>query len=312
MKIKPGIKNALWMVPGAVFMLVLVLVLGHFQGGQNPAKQLALKAQRVDLVSRMQFDLSSATEAEKSAVMAITDKESKVFADQARAATAEVEKDRRQLDELLKAGGTQGERELLAQFAQPFAEFQKIDADLLDLAVRNTNLKAYDLAFGPAREALDEMNGALSRVAAVNADSPEAKKVMVLAFGAQIDALRIQTLLPPHIAEESDEKMDKLEALMAKEDAQVRKDIGSLKAIPFLSANVDLAKAASSYERFHKIRLEILKLSRENTNVRSLAISLNQKRKVTLLCQDALNALKQAILEEPVRGVTYGPPAKPR
>jgi hypothetical protein len=33
---------------------------------------------------------------------------------------------------------------------------------------------------------------------------------------------------------------------------------------------------------------------------------------VTLLCQDGLNALRQAILEEPVRGVTYGAPARPR
>ena len=240
----------------------------------------------------MQLGLSSAAEAEKSAVMAITDKESKVFADRARAATAEVEKDRRKLEELLKAGGIQSERELLARFAQPFAEFQRIDADLLDLAVRNTNLKAYDLAFGPAREALEEMNGALSRIAVAYADSPEAKKVMPLAFGAQISALRIQALLPPHIAEESDEKMDKLEALMAMEDARVRRNIDSLKAIPFLSGNADLAKAASSYARFNKIRMEILKLSRENTNVRSLAISLNQKRKVTLLCQETLNALK--------------------
>ncbi len=178
--------------------------------------------------------------------------------------------------------------------------------------MKNTNLKAYSLAFGPAADALDEMNRALSRIVMANIDSPEAKNAMLLAFGAQITALHIQTLLAPHIAEESDEKMDKLEALMAKEDAQVRKDIDALKALPSLSGDADRAKAASSYARFSKIRMQVLKLSRENTNVRSLAISLNQKRKVTLLCQDALNALKQAILEEPVRGVTYGPPARPR
>ena len=312
MSIRPGVKSALWMVPGAVFMLVLVLVVGHFQKEQNPARQFAFKAQRVDLVSRMQFALSSATEAEKSAVMAITDQESKDFADQARAATAQVVQEGRELEELLKTGGTQAEKGLLAQFSQTFIEFRRIDKDLLDLAVKNTNLKAYDLAFGPAVDALDETSRALSRIIAAHSDSPDAKKVMLLAFGAQIAALHIQTLLPPHIAEESDQKMDKLEASMAKEDAEVRKDIDALKALPSLRGDADLTKVASSYARFSKVRVEILKLSRENTNVRSLAISLNQKRRVTLLCQDALSALKQAILEEPVRGVNYGPVARPR
>ncbi len=312
MSIRPGIKSALWMFPGAVFMLLLVLLVGHFQKEQNPALQLAFKARRVDLVSRMQLGLSSAAEAEKSAVMAITDQESKVFADQARAATAEVEQKRRELKDLLKTNGTQAERGLLDQFSQAFTEFQRVDKDLLDLAVKNTNLKAYDLAFGPAADALDEMNRALSRIIAAHIDSPDAKKVMLLAFGAQIDVLHIQTLLPPHIAEESDRKMDKLEASMAREDAQVRKGFDGLKALPSLSGDVDLAKAASSYARFSKIRVEILKLSRENTNVRSLAISLNQKRKVTLLCQGVLGALKQAIMEEPVTGIPHGPVARPR
>jgi hypothetical protein len=293
-------------------MLVFILVTAHFYKEQNPAEQLALKARRVDLVARMQLALASASEAEKSAVLAITDQESQAFADQAWAATAQLERERRELEGLLNAGGTQGEKELLAGFSRVFTELQRVDNEVLSLAVKNTNLKAYNLAFGPAADTLKEMNDALSRLATAHADSPEANKVVTLAFGAEISALRIQTLLPPHIAEESDEKMDMLEARMANEEKQIRKNLDGLAALPELGGNADLATAVSRYARFNKIKTQILALSRENTNVRSLAISLNQKRKAMVLCQEALNALKQAILEEPIKGVTYGSPAHPR
>jgi hypothetical protein len=312
MKTTPGVKSALWMVPGAVVMLLLVLVANHFQKEESPAQQVALKARRVDLASRIQVGLSTASEAEKSAVMAVTDQDSKTFADQARAATVQAERERRELEGLLRTGGTQEETNLLEQFSRDFAEFQRIDKDLLDLAVKNTNLKAYSLAFGPAASLLQEMNSALSRVVAANTDVPDAKKVILLAFGAQISGLRIQTLLAPHIAEENDEKMDKLEALMTREDEQIRKDLDNLKALPGLHNSADLAGAVSSYGRYREIRAQILVLSRENTNVLSLTISLNQKRKVTVLCQDALDRLKQAMLDEPVRGVKFGPPPRPR
>ena len=312
MTIRPGIKGVLWMIPGAIIMLVLMIVVTHFQKKENPAEQLAFKARRVDLVSRMQFGLSSASEAEKSSVMAITDKDSKIFADQARAATAEVERARQEMEELLKKGGTQKERDLLVQFSEAFAEVQRVDNDLLALSVENTNLKAYTLAFGPAAQVIDEMNSALTRLMAANAESRETKEIMLLSFGAQNSALRIQTLLAPHIAEESNEKMDRLEASMTKEDEKVRAALNGLKAFTALIDNTDLGKAVSSYARFTNIRSKILSLSRENTNVRSLAISLNQKRKATLLCQDALSSLKQAILEEPLGNASYGPVAKPR
>ena len=175
--IKPNRENALWMAAGAVLLILLFLIVFHFYQKQNPAEQLAFKASRVDLVSRMRSALASASEAEKSAVLAITDQDSQTFAGQARTATAEVEQARRELGELLKTGGTQGEKELFNQFSELFAEFQRIDNNLLDLAVKNTNIKAYSLAFGPATAALNEMNAALSRLIALNAGSPKRKTV---------------------------------------------------------------------------------------------------------------------------------------
>jgi hypothetical protein len=305
---KPGIKEFLWMAAGAVILLVVMSVVMHFQTKQSPSGQLAFKVKRVDLVARMRLTLASASEAEKSAVLAVTDQDSQTFADQARVATAEVERERKEMVELLAAGGTQGEKDLLAQFSKVFTDLQQIDNDLLSLAVKNTNIKAYSLAFGPAADTLKEMDTVLSRIVAKSAGSPEAANVALLAFGAQTAALRIQTLLAPHIAEESDKKMDELETLMTNEDQKVRKDLDGLASLQKLRGDPDLETATSDYARFSEVRGRILVLSRENTNVRSLAMSLGQKRKQLLLCQDALLVLQQAIQEEPILGVTVSNP----
>lgn len=309
---KPNKEDIARMAAGAVIMLLVFLVVFHFYQKQNPAAQLASKASRVDLVSRMRLALASASEAEKSAVLATTDQDSQTFADQARAAATEVEQERQELGGLLKSEATQGEKDLFSQFSELFAEFRRIDDELLNLAVKNTNIKAYGLAFGPAAAAINEMITALSRLIASTAGSPEEKQVMILVYGAEISALHLQTLLPPHIAEESDQTMDKLEALMSGDDKRIRKNLKELAALPKLNRNADLAAAASSHARFSKIKTQILALSRENTNVKSLSISLNQKRKVMLLGQETLNKLQQAILEEPIAGVTYGRPPRPR
>jgi len=310
--IKPGIREFLWMATGAVILFVVMLLVLHFHIEQSPVDKLAFKAKRLDLVDRIRLTLASASEAEKSAVLAVTDQDSQTFADQARAATAEVERERKELGKLLTTGGTQGEKDLLAQFSKAFTDLQHIDNDLLGLAVKNTNIKAYSLAFGPAADALKEMDTALSRLVAKSAGSPEAGNVALLAFGAQTAALRIQTLLAPHIAEESDKKMDELEVVMTKEDQQVRKDLDGLVSFQKLRDDPDLKTAISDYAKFSEIRARIIVFSRENTNVRSLALSLGQKRKVLFQCQDVLSVLQQVIQKEPIAGVNYEAVSNPR
>jgi hypothetical protein len=67
--------------------------------------------------------------------------------------------------------------------------------------------------------------------------------------------------------------------------------------------------AASGYARFDGVKKQIFDLSRQNTNVRSLTISLNDKRMAVKTCQDILGAIEQAIREEPL---TSKPPVVPR
>jgi hypothetical protein len=301
-----------WMIAGIAIVALTVTTAWYFGRDASPAKELALKASRVDLVGQIQVALASASEAEKSAVLASTDQESQAFADQARAATREVERERQELARLLATGGTQAERDLLGQFSEAFTRLERVDEEVLGLAVKNTNLKAYSLAFGPAAEAGAEFDAALTRVVAKEPGAPDAARVQASAFAARLAILRIQALFAPHIAEESDAKMDLLEASMAREEAQLLRSLASLAEVPRLKGSADLAAAASSFARFREVKARILVLSRENTNVRSLALSLNQKRKAMQVCLEALGALRQAILDEPIAGVTYGRSVHPR
>ena len=92
----------------------------------------------------------------------------------------------------------------------------------------------------------------------------------------------------------------------------LKSDAVVLGAIAKLLRDPDLAMAVSTFGRFSAVKTNTLALSRENTNVRSLAISLTQKRRIALLCQENLAALRQAIAEEQDPGGTSRKPAGPR
>lgn len=303
--LKPGLRDLLWMGTGAAMLLAAIAVLEHGQGGENPARKLEAKARKLALVDGMRYSLTAAAEAEKSAVLAVTDEESRLFAGQATTAADEVGRLRDSLEGLLAGGAGRGESGLLSKFSELFAEFRRVDRDLLDLTVKNTNVKAFALTFGPAAEASKETDAAFGRFLAAHASSPP--NVLLLAAGARAAALRLESRLAPHVYEESDRRMDEMEALMAADDREFRVDLDGLAALPGLRADPDLAGARSSYARFDELRARILSLSRENTNVRSLSISLNQKRRITAACQEALSALQREIAEEPEPAVPSNP-----
>lgn len=271
-----ALRDFLWMATGAALLLAVVLLAMRVNGGRNYAEQLVRQAEKLETTDAISMALESAAEAEKSAVLATTDDDAQAFAEQARAASRTVEARRIALERLLQTNGTETERERLTAFGRIFGDFQRLDDEILGLAVTNTNLKAYALAFGPAAETLHAMEAALSDLLTATATSPDRAAITALVLGAEVAALHVQTLLPPHIAEETDEKMAVLEAEMT-----------------------------------HEVTT-ILRLSHENTDVRSLALSLRRKRQVTEACQHALRELHDAIKAGPIAGIGAFNPVSPR
>jgi hypothetical protein len=282
-RFSPGMTLAL-----AVVMFTLGGLAFWFLGrGEHLESVFVRETQKAQLVSRMRADLYAAAEAEKSAVLAETDQASVDFANRARAAADQVAASLKEYKAL--PTGKPGEAELLRRFEDAFAEYRKADEEVLDLAVQNTNLKAYALSFGPAADALAKMEQALKPVMDARGGGKSAEAAL-LAARALNEALRIQTLHAPHISEKTEPRMDELEKRMALADKGVRADLSALGAV---AGQKTAAPALAAYEEFHKITAEVVRLSRLNTNVRSLDLSLGRKVKVLAVCDEALQALKE-------------------
>jgi len=105
----------------------------------------------------------------------------------------------------------------------------------------------------------------------------------------------IQVLQAPHIAEADEAAMTRMEKQMATEEASARSALATLGAMTQPASRPHLAAATAALDRFIGLNAQIMALSRRNTNVRSLALTLGQKRTLTAACEDRLQALQDAL-----------------
>jgi hypothetical protein len=279
----------------AVVLLLsfLVVFLLRYEDANWPQSAFERSMKKLHLLQTMRRDLLASVEAEKSAVMAETDEASQAFADQSVQASQQVEQARRALEPLLE--GNRQQMQLFREFSGCWEQLQAIDREVLSLAVQNTNLKALRLSFGPAADARRRMEKSLNHLMDAVSASPNAVGIIRHAAQAVIGALDLSTLQAPHVAESTTARMDEMEAAMKSLDAQVTAALQSLRALVDEPDKPSLDAAWASYQDFQSIHAEIVALSRQNSNVRSFALSLGQKRKTTAQCQDMLAALQEVV-----------------
>jgi hypothetical protein len=254
--------------------------------------QQLMDARRLSADLLVQFTRTD--DASNRAVMADTDEASIAFAREAEQATQAIQKD---VDAIAPAVGSLGfsrEAELIEEFKHQYDRYRVLDQKILELAVENTNLKAERLSFGPAQEAADAFRRSL--VAVVPADpARDGWRAKALIATAVMNVREIQALHAPHIAEPSDDEMTRLEKRMAACETEIRNTLKIVADLASAPSRSQINAASADFDRFAGITEQIVKLSRQNTNVRSLALSLGEKRALAAACESSLRALQDGL-----------------
>jgi len=283
----------LWAAMGLVAILLLVLMY-HRSTSLELQNTPRVMAQKLETLSALRINFLKSIEAEKLAVMAETDETSLAFADESKRAADAVEADLKELSRLIGIHPAADESKLLQEFEAAWEQVRKIDRVILDLAVQNTNLKAFRLSFGKGRAAVERFEDALN---ALTRDVTDARLIRE-ASDALSAELKILTLHAPHIVSSDDEEMNRIEQVIHAKEEVVQHSLTILAPLAPADRQPSVNEAVAADREFTTVTATVLKWSRENTNVNSLNISLDRKQKATALCEAVLDQLHEAFARQ--------------
>ncbi len=291
--------RGLWIVLVVLVLLSIVTAIGIKYNLININLDIkdvmGLMTKKMDVLARMRINLLKSVEAEKMAVMADTDESSRGYAAESLRAADALEKDRLELDLLIKKDPTDREMKLFQEFERCWAEFRKIDQVLLDFAVKNTNIKAANLSFHKGSEAVKDFEEALYSLISNQESVKEDPQITQLVSKAMMAGIQIHYLHAPHIAAANDDQMDKIEKEIKQNEAIISSVLTRLIPLVPRGKMVFLQKAKTAYGELSQVTAQVIELSRQNTNIKSFELSLGRKRKITAQCDDILKSLEEAV-----------------
>lgn len=289
-----------WGLPAGAGLLALALTMALTMAAGchgEPRAVFARLAEARLLVADLRTQFSRGVDASNRAVMADTDATSIAFAHEAEQTSDLVEGDAGKLAEQLRDLALPDETQLFGEFSAHWLEYRKLDRTILALAVENTNLKAQTLSFGPASETADAFRDLLTTVAR-STPAKDRCRVDAQVGQAVTDVREIQVLHAPHIAAPDDAAMARLEKQMADLETSARAALHGLASLVGPSGRAPLTSAIAALDRFVDVSRKIVALSRRNTNVRSLALSLTARPPLAAACDGSLRALQDALAKE--------------
>lgn len=284
----PWLRVLPWALTGALLASMAGTALFY-----KPVSLLDNLYQKRDALAQMRIHLLEAGEAEKNAVLAIKPDSANAFVTKARQSVAEVETARARFASLSAQDKIPAQVEQLKRFDASWEQYRRLDQTLLGLAALQTNLKAKSLSQTQAAQALDRFETGLNQLAAQHADRPQ---LVDLAHRAEIAMLKIQVLQWPHIDSGSDSEMAAYESKMHKAEATARQALQTLAGLA--PADADLHQADRAFDSYMRTNAQVVSFSRQNTNVRSVELTLGKKMLIDSACLANLDSLTQVVQEQ--------------
>jgi hypothetical protein len=283
---------------GVLFLFIIPRSYESFE----PSKDTYLNVRKkVEILSQMRINLHKSVEMEKSAVMALTDEESQDYASQSLAASAAVEQDLTQIQSLIDATHLQDEEKFVSEFKNCWMEFRKLDQAILELAVQNTNLKAAFLSRGKGAETMQRFEQALKDLIRSTSQTPGKDRTAAIAWHAIAACRQILNMHNSHIAEITDEKMDKIEIETKMAEKEVLLSLDKLPGIIDEENQQNVLQAKMAFSEFMEVTAQVQALSRKNSNVKSLELSIGKKRIISAQCAEVLAAFQNAVKNRPFK-----------
>ncbi len=287
---------------GLAMAIILFAVFAKFSTdgpSVNTVYENILEQKKVLAQMRVQFLKS--VEMEKSAVMALTDRESEEYAHQSRAAAIAVDQHLALLYPLVNTQPMPNEKRLLEEFATCWAELGTIDRVILQLAVENTNLKAAALSREKGAEIMQRFERALGDFRTRSSGTPVEGRVIELTAHALIAGLKMFNLHGPHIIEADTDKMDQYERRIHEHENEVAQALDALNDIVAADHRELVLQAKTTFVEFTALTAHIMELSRQNSNIKSLELSVGRKRSIAAKCDEALAALQETVQNRPFK-----------
>lgn len=290
-------RMALLLGCGIACAIIVFAVLVSNSGDSSSVRSIYTNLlEKKKVLEHMHSDLYESVAMEKTAVMAVNDQDSQKFADQSRAAAARVDANLGTLRALIGERSVPTEKALLEEFARCWSELRTIDQRILQLAVENTNLKAAQLSREQGGGSMQRFEQALDALRLAATGQANEQRIANETCRALVAALKLYNLQGPHIAEAQDEGMDVLETRMHTEREIVLRSLASLGTLVSVEEAAPLSQANAAFTDFLAITDQVMRLSRLNSNIKSLELSMGRKRLLVATCSDTLNTLQESML----------------
>jgi methyl-accepting chemotaxis protein len=282
----------------------------HQLGTVNSQLQnlVEVTAREIDLCERMRLELLQAIRAEKNSILSVKDEDSREHAEEAAKAAAAVNRYRQELSRMLDQHASSESRANLAEFNRAWEDFQKIEKQLLALSVQNTNIKATALAnsqgLDKVRALVDALNALLGLLDKEVAEAKEpaqlskAYKKVRLAGATQYQVLLMDQTLDLHVAGATDEEMSRFEVQLKAQEKEIDANLAQLAEGAEPRERAVLDKAAAQFAAMKEVAGQVAKLSRANTNIRSIQLSMGDARTAAINCDSALARLTEDLTKK--------------